>query len=166
MTEFKPTPNRMICNKNKECKADCIDKESHPFMHYCLMACGRKGGIAGAVCEPIPLTGAQLIADERRRQIEVEGWDEKHDSETHSDGGLALVSACYTVDVVSRIGKDYLVYPVLNRLIQNFVSNAWPWDLKWWKPTPNDPIRQLVKAGALIAAEIDRLQRMKDNEKI
>jgi hypothetical protein len=35
----------------------------------------------------------------------------------------------------------------------------------WWKPsTPNDSIKQLVKAGALIAAEIDRLQRVKDNE--
>lgn len=33
----------------------------------------------------------------------------------------------------------------------------WPWDLKrHWKPTPGDPVRQLVKAGALIAAEIDR----------
>ena len=35
----------------------------------------------------------------------------------------------------------------------------WPWDMKWWKPSDEDPIRNLVKAGALIAAEIDRLQR-------
>jgi hypothetical protein len=35
----------------------------------------------------------------------------------------------------------------------------WPWDQDWWKPSP-DPIRNLVKAGALIAAEIDRLQRL------
>lgn len=34
----------------------------------------------------------------------------------------------------------------------------WPWDASWWKPSP-DPIANLVKAGALIAAEIDRLQR-------
>jgi hypothetical protein len=36
----------------------------------------------------------------------------------------------------------------------------WPWSKKWWKPS-SDPIRNLVKAGALIAAEIDRLQRAK-----
>jgi hypothetical protein len=37
-------------------------------------------------------------------------------------------------------------------------GRLWPWDPSWWKPSP-DPIRNLVKAGALIAAEIDRLQR-------
>ena len=37
-------------------------------------------------------------------------------------------------------------------------KGIWPWNLIWWKPTPNDRIRELVKAGALIAAEIDRLQ--------
>lgn len=37
---------------------------------------------------------------------------------------------------------------------------AWPWDENWWKPSL-DPIRNLVKAGALLAAEIDRLQRSK-----
>jgi hypothetical protein len=38
-------------------------------------------------------------------------------------------------------------------------NEGWPWDEKWWKPSTN-PIRNLVKAGALIAAEIDRLQRV------
>jgi hypothetical protein len=37
-------------------------------------------------------------------------------------------------------------------------SYSWPWDAEWWKPSP-DSVRNLVKAGALIAAEIDRLQR-------
>ena len=36
----------------------------------------------------------------------------------------------------------------------------WPWSDKWWKP--KDKIRDLVRAGALIAAEIDRLQRLKE----
>jgi hypothetical protein len=31
--------------------------------------------------------------------------------------------------------------------------------MAWWKPTPSDRIRELTKAGALIAAEIDRLKR-------
>lgn len=33
----------------------------------------------------------------------------------------------------------------------------WPWDEMLWKPTPDDRIRELAKAGALIATEIDRL---------
>jgi hypothetical protein len=41
---------------------------------------------------------------------------------------------------------------------------AWPWDKGWWKPTPDNRIRELEKAGALIAAEIDRLQRMEGKE--
>ena len=36
--------------------------------------------------------------------------------------------------------------------------DSWPWALGWWKPG-TDPIRNLEKAGALIAAEIDRLLR-------
>lgn len=32
-----------------------------------------------------------------------------------------------------------------------------PWDNEWWKPSPDDRKRELVKAGALIAAAIDRL---------
>jgi len=35
---------------------------------------------------------------------------------------------------------------------------AWPWEWDQWKPSL-DPIRNLEKAGALIAAEIDRLRR-------
>lgn len=38
----------------------------------------------------------------------------------------------------------------------------WPFSRTKWEPTPNDRISELVKAGALIAAEIERLQ----NEKV
>jgi hypothetical protein len=33
-----------------------------------------------------------------------------------------------------------------------------------WKPSPDDRFRELVKAGALIAAEIDRLLRAKSTD--
>ena len=41
-----------------------------------------------------------------------------------------------------------------------FSQGYWPptWDFSWYKPTTR--IRDLVKAGALIAAEIDRHQRI------
>lgn len=91
------------------------------------------------------MTGAQLIAAERKRQIVSEGWTPDHDAE-HFDGSLALVAVCY----------------IKQGLEGSFggIPNEWPasWSLNWWKPN-NDPIRNLVKAGALIAAEIDRLQR-------
>ena len=39
-------------------------------------------------------------------------------------------------------------------------AHDWPWGSEYWKPS-EDPVRNLVKAGALIAAEIDRLNRAK-----
>jgi len=46
----------------------------------------------------------------------------------------------------------------MNGVICSDVMSLWPWGSEWWKPS-KDPIRDLVKAGALIAAEIDRLQK-------
>jgi hypothetical protein len=40
----------------------------------------------------------------------------------------------------------------------------WPFFTRPWKPTPDNRIRELEKAGALIAAEIDRLQRMEEKK--
>ena len=41
----------------------------------------------------------------------------------------------------------------------------WPWREGEWKPTPDDRVRDLAKAGALIAAEIDRIQRARGRHK-
>lgn len=97
--------------------------------------------------------GVQRIAAERRRQVEQEGWTPEHDAE-HVGNELAQAAACYA-------------WPPMR---PHFVKNAWPWDREYWKPEElevgftNEQIRQarikvLVKAGALIAAEIDRLLR-------
>lgn len=161
--DFKPTPNKMICNKASECTQDCQDKDVHVLFAYCLQPCDRKGGIAEAVCVPIPLTGAELISDERRRQVEVEGWTSEHDDTEQLDFDLASVGALYALH--ASLEKT----PNMSMLFEKVFSYWYPWDKKYWKTTaPKDPIRQLVKAGALIAAEIDRLQRIKDkkNEKI
>ena len=94
-------------------------------------------------------TGVELIAEERKRQIEVEGWTLEHDK-MHQIDQLALVACCYAMP--ERIRSWFNWLPI------------WPieWSIKqWWKPTPDDRVRELVKAGALIAAEIDRLQRFK-----
>ena len=93
------------------------------------------------------MNGAERIAAERQRQIEAEGWDPEHDK-SHRRQQLALAAVCYAMPAGLRempIWKSSLWHKL------------WPWDSGWWKPTPGNRIRELEKAGALIAAEIDRL---------
>src|SRR5262245_60854275 len=94
------------------------------------------------------MNGAELIYQERNRQLLVEGWDSEHDDK-HIGTELAEAAACY-----------------LSAAIYGYGSRApvrWPWDAEWWKPNGGQ-IRNLVKAGALIAAEIDRLQRKESQD--
>lgn len=86
-------------------------------------------------------TGVELIAIERKRQIDEEHWSPEHDDD-HDYNELARAAACYA------IGND----------------ENWPWDEECWKPSPDNRIRELEKAGALIAAEIDRLLRAEPAE--
>lgn len=92
-------------------------------------------------------TGIELITEERQRQVEVEGWTLEHDDH-HKWGELAKAAACYAV-----YGTDAEVY-------ENG-DPAWPWSSEWDKRSNADGgLHNLVKAGALIAAEIDRMQRL------
>lgn len=95
-------------------------------------------------------SGIELIAKERQRQIEVEGWTKEHDA-GHTNDSLALAAVCYAIP------KELRNYSYCS-LRKERVPDFWPWDKEWWKPCPEDRIRELTKAGALIAAEIDRLQ--------
>jgi hypothetical protein len=89
------------------------------------------------------LTGADLIAAERQRQVEAEGWTLEHD-DTHKYGEMAKAAALYANEAHMPRSHSHM----------NIPPRDWP----WWKPT-GEPVRDLVKAGALIAAEIDRLNR-------
>jgi hypothetical protein len=95
--------------------------------------------------------GIALIAAERKRQVEKEGWTAEHDA-SHAFGDLALAGCAYALNVVAEENKG----TALGREAVDMSESCWPWSEDDWKPTPYDPIRQLVKAGALIAAEIDR----------
>ena len=100
----------------------------------------------------------ELIADERIRQIEEEGFTFEHDDQ-HGDDQLALAAACYAIPC-----GQYRVASSASSMIDRYevcIERHWMWpcDKKWWKPSPDDRIRELVKAGALIVAEIERLQR-------
>ena len=91
--------------------------------------------------------GWQLIRAERMRQRVEEGRTLEHDDE-HEEGEMMRSAMAYLK--VTHHPEKYVDAPPDN----------WPWEAKWWKPS-EDPIRNLVKAGALIAAEIDRLQRLR-----
>lgn len=95
-------------------------------------------------------SGAGLIEQERQRQIEKEGWDSEHDDD-HEYGILAKAGALYAMEA-------YKLQMHECQRLSHEAPDGWPWDEDWWKPSPN-PIRNLIKAGALIAAEIDRLIR-------
>jgi hypothetical protein len=97
------------------------------------------------------MSGTELITAERQRQVDVEGWTPEHD-DGHSSGELSNAARAYT---------KVAAFQVRGRVPSMMPPLEWPWGIDdWWKPSP-DPIRNLVKAGALIAAEIDRLQRVK-----
>jgi hypothetical protein len=87
-------------------------------------------------------SGWERIRDERLRQV-----------------GLATAGVGYAMFAVEQLcaredddlpDEAYDVPPS---------ETKWPWHPDWWKPS-RDPVQNLVKAGALIAAEIDRLQRV------
>lgn len=97
-------------------------------------------------------SGIEFISEERQRQINVEGWTPEHD-EMHKNGELAHASACYAA-------MPYNIYCHKKTDNAHYFEELWPFDKEWYKPSPDDRIKELAKAGALIAAEIDRLQRM------
>ena len=106
-------------------------------------------------------SGVERIAAERKRQVEVEGWTAEHDVK-HDTGDLARAAIHYAYEATrfrsaARWNPNQTSLPI------------WPFGIDQWKPsstkgliTMNDAIRMLEKAGALIAAEIDRFLYLKE----
>lgn len=84
----------------------------------------------------------QAVIAERHRQVDGEGWSAEHDDQ-HKMGDLAHAGACYALFPGQQP-------PLL-----------WRWAQEWWKPTPHDYRRQIVKASALLIAEGERFDRLK-----
>lgn len=106
------------------------------------------------------MTGIELIEVERARQVTEEGWTPEHDN-GHDDGALALAAACYVLPEAERQYETRRSWTPGLELPDRGdhtwqAPRLWPWEE--FKPTADDRVRELVKAGALIAAEIDRLQ--------
>ena len=88
-------------------------------------------------------TALQDVAVERARQIQVEDRHPDHD-DAYTSCELAVAAAMYALYSDS--------FPV-----EGYPPKLWPWDAKWWKP--KNYRTDLVRAGALILAEIERLDR-------
>jgi len=84
-----------------------------------------------------------LIMQERQRQIKEEGLTPEHDDE-HSAGELAQAAE---------------VYRSADSEASSEPPPEWPWRPGWYKPASR--LRNLVKAGALYQAELDRLERLR-----
>lgn len=126
-------------------------------------------------CDKPVIDGASRIRIERERQISEEGWTLEHDDDECEYEELAWAAVCYaapskvTADKITLVGQwdcncrsvgecYCLTY---GKEFEN-VRDPWPWDDSWDKRDKHDRIRQLTIAGALIAAEIDRLLRKED----
>jgi hypothetical protein len=88
------------------------------------------------------------VAAERVRQIEQEGWSAEHD-DGHTDGSLAKAAAAYCWGHRWASGSCQVGHQA--------AAELWPWDVDWWKP--KNRRRDLIRAAALIVAEIERLDR-------
>lgn len=101
-----------------------------------------------------------MIAAERIRQIETEGFSHAHDDQ-YRHGELPRAAACYAMNV----GKSEMLETSHNTTLsrQQFAAAAmppdWPWPGEWWKPY--SPLQDLVRASALLVAEIER--RLRDH---
>lgn len=107
------------------------------------------------------MTGAEQIAKERQRQVDDEGWTKEHDQKHSNGGSLTLAALCYAAAYMQTrcfLKTEY-------RDGGTTFYDPWPWEPKWDKREKHDPERCLVIAGALIAAELDRLRAAEDPNK-
>lgn len=106
-------------------------------------------------------TGIQIIEEERERQVFQENFTAEHDRTEHPDGDLISAAISYCIFAWWRTCKSC---GWTRSMVLDIIMETWfPWSSEWWKPSENDQIRNLAKAGALIAAEIDRLNTLKIN---
>jgi len=89
------------------------------------------------------MSAIEEVAAERARQRLEEGWTSEHD-DSHDDGVLARAAACYALNATGIVADVF-----------------WPFARRWWKP--KSPRRDLIRAAALLVAEIERMDRATAN---
>jgi len=106
--------------------------------------------------------GIDLIAEERQRQIDVEGYNEQHDSQ-HNASELIYAAIAYVES--AKVGVNCAEMGNTDEteiMIRKFdMGRHYPYG---WLFKPSTDVRDLVKAGALIAAAIDRIESTNKTE--
>lgn len=97
------------------------------------------------------------VLAERHRQVSVEGWTPQHDDE-YDGGRLAAAASAYALYAGDELHPQSQGDGDFGRA----PPDMWPFHMSRWKP--EDPRRALVKAGALILAEIERIDRQAAKE--
>lgn len=92
-------------------------------------------------------TGIKAIASERERQLCMEGFSRDSD-EQYREGELARAATAYV-----QLAAMDLQVGSRKHIASQEPPFFWPWAPEWWKPV--DARHDLVRAGALIAAQID-----------
>ena len=93
------------------------------------------------------------ILEERSKQIEKKGFSDSHDSKW-SNGELARAASVYAMP------HEYREYVDTGFKLRPY---EWPWSDDDYKPTPENRKKELIKAAALIVAEIERLDALEEN---
>ncbi|WP_236870698.1 hypothetical protein [Burkholderia pseudomallei] len=88
---------------------------------------------------------ARDVLAERRRQVDQEGWTPAHDDQ-YGDHEMSCAAGCYAMCTLAHPAGD--------------PPPEWPWAANWWKPTTHR--QNLVKAGALILASIEQIDRARE----
>ncbi len=135
----------------RELDWDVADEDLHDAVEIAV----RTTPIPASPAQGIDLgAGVRAIADERRRQVEIERFSPATDAE-YSKGELAKAALAYVqlaaMDLAAG-GRDHIA--------TGSPPACWPWHRLWWKP--RDARRDLVRAGALIAAQLDVIDTARD----
>ena len=116
---------------------------------------------ASAIAHIVSLRARRDVLAERRRQVSVEGYTFEHDDKKF-EGELAAAAACYALPVEIYTGC-LMPLPPRGAVGLKFAKRVWPW-------APNGLNRKsrredLLRAAALIIAEIERLDRLEENSR-
>lgn len=93
------------------------------------------------------------VVSERNRQRNEEYYSDAND-DTYVENELVRASASYVNHVV---GRSWLYPSKPSAYTSELVPDLWPWSEQAWKP--KSPRQDLVRATALLVADIERLDR-------
>lgn len=137
---FTKDDNVIIWSKNRAQVESASKEYGRPIVPVIALFTAQQAAAPGAP-EALQTAAERDVLAERQRQVQVEGWTTEHDDK-YSNCDLARAAATYAL--CSHIEQLKLCG-----------AQTWPWHPDWWKRSSYR--RDLVKAGALLLAEIERL---------